>query len=173
MSELDKLNSINNEVINSFNDNITNDLNENSERDNYSNVSNNKKIQNKFLENVIKYLQTDDIIRKKTSEYKDNIKILKESKEDLEDYVIRYLEKEDEDYIDIKGKGKLIKKKTVTKGAIKIENVKESIYEELTQKKLVEEDEEMISLIDNILEKIDKKRPVKEKTVLKRTFIKK
>ena len=175
MTDCEKHNSINNEIINSFDDNPINREQhiETSDTDNYDNVTTDKKLQNKFLENVIKYLQTDDIIRKKTNEYRDDIKILKESKNDLEEYVIRYLDKEKEDYIDIRGKGKLIKKKTITKSVIKLDNIKESIFEELTQRKLFETNDEKICLIENILEKIDKKRSVKEKTVLKRTFISK
>ena len=174
MSECDRKNSINNEIINSFDDGVINNkttTDEKSDTDNYDNITGNKKVQNKFLENVIKFLQTDDIIRKKTNEYKDNIKILKDTKSELEEFVIRYLEKENEDYIDIKGKGKLIKKKTITKSAIKIDNIKESIFEELHQRKLLETDDETINLINNILTKIENKRTVKEKTVLKRTFV--
>ena len=94
-----------------------------------------KKESNKFYETVIKYLKIDDLIREKQTEYREELKTLKDDKNLLEDFIIRYLDKIDENFINIEGKGKLIKNKSSNKVAIKADLIKKGIEDVFRKKK--------------------------------------
>jgi hypothetical protein len=126
-----------------------------------------------FLENVIKYLETDNIIYKKKQKYNEEIKVLKEDKTCLEDLILKYLNEINDDCIEIKGEGKLTKTISEKKSAVKNENIHEAISEIVKKEKLVEKDEDIVKLINNIMETIDSKRVVTRKEYLKRTREKK
>lgn len=129
--------------------------------------------QSKFFENVIKYLQTDDLIKKKQKEHRDEIKDLKDEKTDLEAYILRYLDRAGEDTIDVGGKCTLTKSKTETKASIKSENIREGILEGLQKEKLVQDDQKTIKIINDIMDLIEGKRTVNTRTFLKRNDKKK
>ena len=153
---------------------VYSDSDDNGDNDN----DNNKDIENSdkksgFLENVIKYLETDNIIYKKKQKYDEEIKVLKEDKTCLEDLILKYLNEINDDCIEIKGEGKLTKTISEKKSAVKNENIHEAISEIVKKEKLVEKDEDIVKLINNIMETIDSKRVVTRKEYLKRTREKK
>lgn len=156
---------------------VYSDSDDNGDNDN-NNDNNGKDIENSdkksvFLENVIKYLETDNIIYKKKQKYNEEIKVLKEDKTCLEDLILKYLNEINDDCIEIKGEGKLTKTISEKKSAVKNENIHEAISEIVKKEKLVEKDEDIVKLINNIMETIDSKRVVTRKEYLKRTREKK
>ena len=164
--------------MNSFEDETNSDKSDSDEEvsdyeSDHKSKNESNKFKNKFLENVVKYLQTDDLIRKKQKEHKDEVQNLKDTKGELEAFIIRYLDRENENFVDIKGKGKLIKNKSETKAPIKTENIRDGILEGLQTAKLIENDKETLDIINSIMDKIDTKRTVNTRTYLKRTFDKK
>lgn len=130
-----------------------------------------KKFLNKeFLDKVIKFLRIDDLIRKKVKEHNEEIKVLKNDKLDLEKYIIKSLGDMEENYVDIRGNGKLVKDEKTVKGALKITTIKESIADSIKKENLIEDEKKQLDFINEILGVIDAKRPRKVKTTLKRTF---
>ena len=149
-------------------DDSDNEVSDVSDND-YEEGGDSKLIKNKFLENVIKYLKTDDVLKKKQKEHKDELQSLKEDKNELEVFILRFLDRKGENFVAIKGEGKLIKNKSETKAAIKAENIREGILEGLKAEKLVEKEEETLEVINKIMDIIDTKRSVNTRTYLKRT----
>jgi hypothetical protein len=130
-----------------------------------------KRIKTQFAENVIKYLKTDDIIKEKQKEHRIMMKNLKEKKKKSEDYILNYLEKMEETFVNIGTSSKLVKNKTETKSTIKVNNIKDGIIEGLKAGKIIENLNGDSEIIKKILDLIDSKRIVKTKTYLKRTSV--
>ena len=130
-------------------------------------------IKKDFLEKVIKYIKTDDLIRKETLEYKEKMNTLKEQKEDLETYILRYLDTVEEDQINIDHNGKLSKYESVRKSSINKDIIKESICEQLKKENIIKDEKKIKELAELTYDTMEKKREVKKKTYLKRTFEKK
>lgn len=121
-----------------------------------------------FKDRVLSYIKIDDLIRLKTEE----IKELKEKKKPCEEYIIRYLEKAKGDHINIID-GKLIKNETETKAPLKLDIIKDSIKEEMTKQQIVVDPTKCDELINEMLERMEQKRPITKKVSIKRTFNKK
>lgn len=138
-----------------------------------SKIAEQKYIEREFLDKVIKYIKIDDLVRKKMEEHKEEIKVLKTDKQELEGYIIQYLQKMEEQFININGSGKLIKNESITKGALKVDTIKESLIENIQKENLITDNDKQNEFIANILNLIDTKRPRKTRTYLKRTFEKK
>jgi len=126
-----------------------------------------KYVTNEFKEKVIGYMKIDDMIRKRTEE----IKELKNKKKPCEEYIIRFLEKEDAGFVNVNG-GKLVKNETETKGPLKAAIIKEAIKEGMQIEKLVspEDIEKCNRITEDIFELMEKKRPVQKRVNLRRTF---
>ena len=122
-------------------------------------------VSNAFKEKIINYIKIDDVIRKRQDEIKD----LKEKKEECEEYILKYLDKSDAGFVKIPG-GKLIKNQSESKGTLKIETIKESIIECIKKEKLTNSDEINKKLIDDIIEIMETKRGKVNRINLKRTF---
>jgi hypothetical protein len=123
-----------------------------------------------FLEKIVKYMKTDDLIRKETLDYKEKLNTLKEQKEELETYILRYLEAVEEDQINIDGNGKLAKCESVRKSGINKDIIKESIYEQLKKENIIKDEKKIKELADLTYDTMEKKREVKKKVYLKRTM---
>lgn len=130
-------------------------------------------IKKDFLEKVIKYIKTDDLIRKETLEYKEKINTLKEQKDDLETYILRYLNTVEENQINIDHNGKLAKYESVRKSSINKDIIKESICEQLKKENIIKDENKIKELAELTYDTMEKKREIKKKTYLKRTFEKK
>jgi len=134
-------------------------------------------LEKEFLDKVFKYVKTDDLLREKISEQKAKMaelreeqNVLKEKKASLEEYILNSLDNMDQKIVNIAGNGKLTKNESVTKGAIKIETIKESISENLKKEGIMPDEAKQEKFLEQILNVIDIKRPKKTKVYLKRTF---
>ena len=85
----------------------------------------------------------------------------------MEKYIISYLETINEEFVKIGDSAKLTKTISQTKGAIKQDNIKVSIFDGLKKENIP--DNKIDELLSNIVENIEKNRPVKTKTYIKRT----
>lgn len=122
-------------------------------------------ITNHFKETVQKYVYCDNLIREKQQE----IKTLKKQKETHEKFIIEYLDKVDEKLIRVKD-GNLIKNESHTKAPLKIEIIKQAISEKSKDSKLFNTEDNYNQFIESILDLMDKKRPIKKRVNIKRTF---
>jgi hypothetical protein len=122
-------------------------------------------ISNGFKEKIISYIKIDDIIRKKQEE----IKELREKKTEAEEYILKYLDKNDANHVNIPG-GKLIKNESETKAPLKVETIKEAIAEGIKKENLVNSEELNKKLLDDIIEIMEVKRGKVNRINLKRTF---
>lgn len=157
------------------NDNDSSDISSYDENENYENMTNDeisqkgkeKFFKTELMEKIIKYIKIDDSIREKQKEVKDQMKSLKSQKEEMEKYIISYLETINEEYVKIGESAKLTKTVLQTKGAIKQDNIKVSIFDQLKKQNMG--DDKINELLNNIVDNIEKNRPIKTKTYIKRT----
>jgi hypothetical protein len=82
-------------------------MNNNNNRDN--NKDNNKIRKNDFVEYVVKYMKYDELLNKTIIEHKKEIDELKMQKKELEFFLIKYLDENDNDIINY-GKNIILKK---------------------------------------------------------------
>jgi len=142
-------------------DNITNEDIQKEARSNY--------VQNELLERITKYLKIDNTIKEKQKEIREYVKAMKTQKEDMEKYIIGYLNEVNEDFIKIEGEGKLTKTITTSKGAIKTDNIKSSVAAGLKKENITLDEKKFNELIGSILNSIEANRPKKERTYIKRS----
>jgi hypothetical protein len=146
-------------------DNITNEDIQKEARSNY--------VQNELLERITKYLKIDNTIKEKQKEIREYVKAMKTQKEDMEKYIIGYLNEVNEDFIKIEGEGKLTKTITTSKGAIKTDNIKSSVAAGLKKENITLDEKKFNELIGSILNMVEDNRPKKQRTYIKRTQVKK
>jgi hypothetical protein len=128
-----------------------------------SNLSDNDTVEEKkdfhvskeFEENVIKFTQYDDLIRKRTEE----IAELKKKRDPCKKYVLDYLQKINETTIEIND-GKLRFNKFETKQPLTQDIIKTCITKVIDNPQTAEK----------IMKDMDDSRPMKERIDLKRTF---
>jgi len=147
---------------------------ENEDYDNMTNDEISQRAHNKFfktelMEKIIKYIKIDDSIKEKQKEIRDQVKCLKTQKTDMEKYIISYLENINEEFVNIEGTAKLTKTTTIKKGAIKSDMIKTSVVEGIRKQNIQIDSKKIDDLLENVLEFVDKNRPVKTKTYIKRT----
>jgi hypothetical protein len=148
--------------ISSYNENY-----ENMTNDEISQRGKDKFFKTELMEKIIKYIKIDDSIKDKQKEVREQMKVLKNQKEEMEKYIITYLESINEEYVNIEGSAKLTRTITNTKGAINYDNIKLSLIDSLKKQNI---DENKISdVLGNVVETIEKNRPVKTRTYIKRT----
>ncbi len=124
-----------------------------------------KTIGTDFKEKIMHYIKIDDLIRKKQEE----IKELKDKKEEAEEYILKFLDKNDANFVNIPG-GKLIKNQSETKAPLKIEMIKEAIVEGIKKEKLTNTEELNKKLLEDIIDIMENKRGKVNRVNLKRTF---
>tara|TARA_E500000178_G_C16606589_1_gene567104 strand:+ start:170 stop:580 length:411 start_codon:yes stop_codon:yes gene_type:complete len=113
-----------------------------------------KDITEEFKEVVINYVKTDDDIRKKMAE----IKELKDEKKEYETFILEYMDKINENVINISD-GKLRMNKSKTKAPLKEENIQSAIFS------ITNNEEQSLQLTKHIFQN----RPLTERVNLKRT----
>jgi len=128
-----------------------------------------KYFKSELMEKIIKYIKIDDSIKEKQKELREQTKCLKTQKTDMEKYILSYLENINEDYVNIQGTAKLTRTTTVSKGAIKPDNIKVSVIDGLKQQKINLYEKKINEVLESVMECIDKNRPTKTKTYIKRT----
>jgi hypothetical protein len=124
--------------------------------------------QDEFLEQVIKYIKIDDIIKERQKKDKEEINVLKDKKKTFEKNILTHLNDTENLVINIANKGKLVKNVSTTKGAINKDLIKIGITDGLYETSLVKNDVLCDKVVETIMNIIDKKRPVKQKEYLKR-----
>jgi len=151
-------------IIEELQSNLTEEIiSKQNEEDDYLN--------NVLLEQIVKFIKTDDLIQKKNKEHRDNIKQLKTVRNEMEDYLIRYMKKINFKHINVKqdkGNINLVVSDIKRRGGININNIRESVIGILRKEKLVQSEEQINRLISNLLDTIDKNRKVSVKTVIKK-----
>ena len=130
-------------------------------------------VETELLDRITKYLKIDSKIKEKQKEVRECMRTMKQQKEDMEKYIVKYLEDINEDFIKIDGEGKLTKTQTITRGAINNENIKSSVLTGLKKENINLDDKKFMDLIQSILEQVEANRPKKTKTYIKRTAEKK
>jgi hypothetical protein len=126
-------------------------------------------VQNELLERITKYLKIDSKIKEKQKEVREYMKTMKEQKDSMEKYIIKYLEDVNEEFIKIDGEGKLVRTQTITRGVINNENIKTSVGNSLKKENINLDDKTFMNLIQTILEQVETNRPKKTRTYIKRT----
>lgn len=121
-----------------------------------------------FIEQVIKYIKLDDLIKEKQKKDKEEINVLKEKKKIYEKNIMVHLDETDNTFINIGSRGKLVKNVSNVKGTINKEHIKSGIVDGLTESEIVKDNELCNKVVETIMEIIDKKRPVKQREYLKR-----
>lgn len=128
-----------------------------------------KYIETVVLDRVIKYIKLDDVIKQKQNEHKKEMKAIKDSKEQLEHFLIGYLDKVDEEYIQLGNKSTLIKTEVKTKAPPKMEDISVCLVEGFRKHEIYEDDTEIKRVVKDFIETIEAKREVKTRKYLKRT----
>jgi microtubule-associated protein 1 len=131
-----------------------------------------KKVHEEFVKNVLvdkvsKYIKLDNIIKEKQDKLKTELKKIKDAKEQMEEYIISYLDKNDAEFLGI-GNEKLIKTVKETKAPIKIENIEESLIEGFKKYELYKNDEEISKVVKDFLMTIDSKIKITQRKYLTR-----
>lgn len=126
-------------------------------------------VETELVEKITKYFQIDEIIKDKQKEMREMMKELKIQKELMEKYIINYLDHINEEYINISGKGKLVKSVSITKGSINKENITKSLITGLQKTNINIDNERINNLLANLLTSIEENRPKKERKYIKRT----
>ena len=116
------------------------------------------KITEEFVEVVKNWVKLDDEIRN----YNDKIKDLKNERKEYEEYILEYMDKINENVINITG-GKIRKNKSNTKTPLKEESIKTALYE------ITKDNEKSAQMTKYIMEN----RPSIERVNLKRTRLRK
>ena len=117
---------------------------------------------------VIKYIKIDDIIKKKQNEHKKEMKAIKDTKDQLETFLLNYLEKVNEEYVELANKSKLTKTETTTKSAPKLEDIALCLIDGFKEHEIYENDDEIKRVVTDLMKKIDDKRETKTRTFLRR-----
>lgn len=117
-----------------------------------------KNITEEFVEVVKSWVKLDDEIR----EYSNKIKDLKNDRKEYEEFILEYMDKINENVIEITG-GKLRRNKSQTKTPLKEESIQTAIFE------ITKDNEKSAQMTKYIMEN----RPSVERVNLKRTKFRK
>lgn len=142
---------------------------ENMTSDQISQKGKEKFFKTELMEKIIKYIKIDDSIKEKQKEIRDQVKCLKTQKNDMEKYIIGYLENINQEFVNIEGTAKLTKTVTTSKGVIKPDNIKTSVVDSIKKQNIKIDEQKINNLLEDVLEFVDKNRPIKTKTYIKRT----
>lgn len=130
-------------------------------------------IQTVVLDRVVKYIKIDDIIKQKQQEHKKEMKTIKDHKDKLEQFLIDYLDKIDQEYIQVGDKGTLTKTESRTKSSIKMEDISISLIEGFKKHKIYNDIADIKRVVEEFVETIENRRDVRVRKYLKRTKAKK
>lgn len=142
---------------------------ENMTLDEISQKGREKFFKTELMEKIVKYIKIDDTIKDKLKELRLQMKALKTQKTDMEKYIISYLEAINEEFVNIQGTARLTKTTTNTKGAIKVDNIKLSVIDGIKKQNINLDERKITELLDSVVDNIEKNRPIKTKTYIKRT----
>lgn len=150
------------------------------EKDNIENLENLEKLENidedahdeyvqtVVIDRIVKYIKLDDIIKQKQEEHKKELKFIKDTKAQLEQFLIDYLDKKDEEYIKLGTSSTLVKTETKTKAAPKMEDISTCLVDGFRKYEIYDNDDEIKRVVKDFITSIDAKREVKTRKYLKR-----
>lgn len=122
-------------------------------------------VTDEFKQSVVKYIKIDDMIRQR----QEDIKELKDQKKPFEEFILRYLDKAEQNMVEFQG-SKLRKNQSETKMPLKIDIIKDAIFEGIKKEQDKPDEAKCKELVDQICELMENKRPTKVRVNLKRTF---
>jgi len=120
------------------------------------------------MDRIIKYIKIDDLIKKKDTEHKTEMKTIKESKTKLEKFIMAYLDKIEQEFVVLGKNNKLTKTIVETKGKITPESISDVLREEFKKRKICKEGE-LDPLVEEFIKNIEAKRTVTIKKELVRS----
>jgi hypothetical protein len=144
------------------------------EKDNIENLENidedahDEYVQTVVIDRIVKYIKLDDIIKQKQEEHKKELKFIKDTKAQLEQFLIDYLDKKDEEYIKLGTSSTLVKTETKTKAAPKMEDISTCLVDGFRKYEIYDNDDEIKRVVKDFITSIDAKREVKTRKYLKR-----
>lgn len=142
---------------------------EENNNDNIDADARNEYAQKVVCERVVKYIMFDDLLKKKQAEHRKEVKTIKEAKEKLEQYLVTYLDKVDEEFIKMNNGGtKLVKTETKTKSPPKMEDISVCLTEGFKKYELYDDDNDIQRVVKEFIEQIDAKRAIKTRKFIKR-----
>lgn len=142
---------------------------ENMTSDELSQRAQDKYFKTELMEKIIKYIKIDDSIKEKQKEIRQQVKCLKTQKADMEKYIITYLESINQEFVNIEGTAKLTKTVSTTRGAIKQDNIKISLVDGIKKQNINLDSKKVDELLESVMEFVEKNRPTKTRTYIKRT----
>ena len=161
-----------------YNSNNNDSSNDNDNDDDDIESKANEYTQKIINERVVKYIKLDDMIKKKKKEFNSEIKQIEILKEQVQSFLIKYLDDNNDEEITInsnKGTEKVVKEVKETKGAINRDIIIEGLIDGFKKHDLYddEKEEEVQETIKDLYNIIDSKREVKRKENIKRVREKK
>jgi hypothetical protein len=163
ISEIDE----NESLSDCFNYDIKKDEND----DNIDSEAQTEYVKNVVFDYVIKYIKIDDIIKKKQTDHKKEMKAIKDTKDQLETFLLNYLEKVNQEYVELANKSKLIKTETTTKSAPKLDDINLCLMDGFKEHGIFENDDEIKRVVGDLMKKIDEKRETKSRSFLRRVNV--
>lgn len=124
---------------------------------------------NIIADRILKYIKLDDIMKRKEKEHRAEIKTIRETKTELEEYIINYLDEVQEEYLIVGKQNKLTKHIKENKSPIKQEYIINTLQDGFKKHNLCKNDEECTQLINSFVQSIEASRAIKLKKTLKRT----
>lgn len=125
-----------------------------------------------FFEKVNKYIQYDDIIKETMMDHRKEINELKSQKKDLELYLLKYLERIEQDTINVGETDRIVKVEKQRKAPLSKEIMRCAIIEDLKKEGKIENEKEGEEIIERMFKSMENKRPVKSIVQLKRKKLK-
>jgi len=154
--------------IESYDDHLSDeDISDVDEDNSSKNDQQENKLDDTFKQSVVSYIKIDNMIK----EYQDNIKELKEKKKTDEENILNFLEKNNTNTVNLQD-GKLIRNQSETKMPLKIDIIKDALYEGISKKYIGANETERKEVVSEILELMESKRQTKVRVNLKRTHVK-
>jgi len=121
------------------------------------------------MDRIIKYIKIDDLIKKKEEEHRSYMKTIKEGRTKLEQFIIGYLDRIDEEYVQLGKQNKLTKTVKQNKQPIKTDTIKEVLKMEFKEKGFCENTQQIEKMVEEFIVKIEEKREIKTKKSLSRS----
>ena len=121
-----------------------------------------------FVEKITKYVKYDELMKKEIAMYREKMNTLKEEKNELEMFILRYLDVINQDIVNMGDGSKLTKYESVRKSGLNEEIIKKSIYEQLKSENLISDDNKLKQLTESTFNLMQNKREIKRKVCLKR-----
>ena len=116
---------------------------------------------------IIKYLRIDVTLKRRQKEHREELKAIKQTKKDLENFIISYLDKIEQEFIEIKNQAVLTKKTYERKEPIRLEKIEDVLINKFSEDNILPDDETRKSVIKELLTKIEAERKVSTRKAIR------